>query len=230
MYLPRARVSSLDGNIAGIVDGVGRFNKLGGGLDIANFLNDFDWTNMGVGQVNVGSLTLKSLDDGKVGLFRNGQRIDDAAIRRAMREGDLLRSIKEMKFSYDVHVADYAKGYQAAFKNGAGYKAGKYMDTYKHSSMPQPTSFPQLEAMLKADRALEVRLTKKLDEMEAKVNPSTGRLDVGKWLKRAVVVGLGGLSLAWFFQQVSKHQQLMNGCWLVHYTSQDKVKCKLPIL
>ena len=229
----RVRLPSLPDNIAGIADGIARFNKLGGGFEIGRFLDEFDWNNMpGVGSISVGDLNIRVLDDGKAGLFRKGERIDEGAIQRAMREGDLLRSIKEMKFDVDENVTKYAKEYQVKFKQSDGYLAGKQMDNFDHSSIPDPVGGETgFQAQLASNKALEARVMKRLDEMEAKVTPQ-GTLEVGKWLKRTVAVSAIIIGLAWLYTAVVEHQKLMNGCWLVNLTTsqETQTKCKLKAL
>ena len=225
----RARLPSLEGNIMGIADGVARFNRMGGGFEVGTFLKEFDWNNLGVSAVDVGKLEIKVVSEGKVGLFREGQRLDEGAIQRAMREGDLLSSIREMKFETSEAVVNYANTYKQVFRQSDGYLAGKEMDTIKHSNLPEPTTEIELANQLNGNKALEARVSKSLDKMKERIDAS-GNVQVGKWLKRTVVVGFASLGLAWFYNKVTEHQKLMNGCWLLKMGSSGNTKCKLESL
>jgi hypothetical protein len=148
-----------------------------------------------------------------------------------MREGDLLTTIKEMKFDdipNDVKV--YADRYKNEFQSSAGYKAGKDMDNFTPSKRPNPANATDFENQVKADPKLESRLNQILKDLESKI--SNNNLNVGKWLKRTIFVVVGSLGLAWLYEKVKEHQQLLNGCWLINLLGPaDKVeRCKVYTL
>lgn len=226
----RIRIPSLEGNIMGIVDGVSRYNVFKAGIEISKFLDEFNWANI-LDDVQVGRLELKTLPDGNVSLYRNGARIDEVKVQNAMRSGDLLTGIREMKFEVDDSVVAYAKRYETTFRNSEGFKAGKAIDDYKPVNVPEPPNLAAVEAQLKADARLAARFEEGVKKLESKVD-GNGYATAGRWLKRSVYLGLGALAVAFLYDKVREHQALMNGCWLLDLTSADPnaSKCKLPPL
>ena len=230
---PRGRFNSMVDNFSEMADGVAKANKAGGFLDAGRFMDQFDWSNINLGEADIGRSfdLVKNADTGVYEIFRKGEKIDEIAVQKAMREGDLMVTIREMKFdNIPGEVEAYAKNYKRDFQNSAGYKAGKEMDNYKPSSRPNPGTEVGFLEQIQADPKLNAKMKQVLDNLASKV--SDGRLEVGKWLKRTIVVAVGTLSLAWLYNKVIEHQKLMNGCWLVNLLGPaEKVdRCKISTL
>ena len=227
----RGRFPSIEGNIGDLVDGVARANKVGGGLDIGKFVNEFDWDNLQLGDASQINFTVTK-EGGEFVLSRDGQRVNGEKVQRAMREGDLLTSLREMKFDdLDASVVEYANSYETRFKSGPAFKAGKEMDGMNHSTRPDPSSGEAFEAQVRADPKLEARMDQMLKDLKAKMG-ADGKLNVGKWVKRGIIGAGIGLGLAWLYQEVVKHQQVMNGCWLLDLKAATEAtsKCKIATL
>ena len=89
----------------------------------------------------------------------------------------------------------------------------------------EPVSAQDFEDLVKKNKALEEQVKELKDR--AKEDGKTGKkTNVGKWIKRAITV----IGIASIYEAIKRHQEEMNGCWLVNLSGTDGYKCKVSTL
>jgi hypothetical protein len=179
--------------------------------------------------------------EGGVGDYRvtyEGRVVDLEGVKSSMGKGDLIEGLKKLGIPdselSSVEVKKYSEYYEKAWNNQPGLRSIRDESEMAQKGnkisqqVGEPSSALVLEQILKDNSDLKNYFSDGMAELKKKIKESggSGRVEVGKWIKRTIILSLTGVTVAALFQAISAHQKAMNGCWLVNLISGEKCKVK----
>lgn len=212
-------------------------------LESANFLKKQEkmLDNMNT-QLKTGSSDLYKIkyENSKNELYYNETKVNIQKMNEALKEGEYIKSLKELGVKDEVlnsaevkkYDIDYKKGYEEQQSTIDIKKVEKTTENGVKNTekFGEPTNEENLKEIIEKNSDLNSEMNKKLDKLKEKMDKDN-QVPVGTWVKRVVVLsGIAGTAFAAYmlYNFIKDHQDVMNGCWLIKKDSDNK--CKIDIL
>jgi hypothetical protein len=167
----------------------------------------------------------------------DGDIVNLDRIHEGITNGNLMVVIDELKFpreSLPPKVFEYISKYKNEWNSMMGTKDIAAVDaiTLDGINVEREVGFSidnasQLQAALEADESLKVKFQKDIAKLREKLSKNS-ESKVGRWVKRSVILGTAGLTIAEVWKMINEHRQAMNGCWMVH--NANGTKCKITTM
>lgn len=175
-------------------------------------------------------------DIGNITLRNNGEEVDlTGAIKNLSDHGDIIGAMKDLRVPDNVlsepPIQRYAAKYKVMWENQPGNLEIKYVEkiesmgeNLERKLQADPKNFDEFREFLK-----DKDVNRKFGEFKKQIDDARNEgtpFQSGKWVKRVLLGGgifVGALAI---YNEITKHKDIMNGCWMVDVRSGKKCKIR----